>query len=249
LRPENIPGIKAGSARKKGGSMKFFLGMVCLFLCIGIIAGLPCYADNAKLDLKIGEADDLIREIMQMPEQSIPSDLLSKAEGIVIFPSVLKAGFIFGARYGTGVALHRDKNTRRWSAPCFYRIAGGSWGLQIGGQVVDLVLIITNERGMKGLLENNFTLGGDAGVSAGPVGRNAEIATDLYLKAGILSYSRSKGLFAGIALDGAVISPMADANEQYYKEKLTSYDILMANKAKTTDSAKTLIATLDKYTK
>jgi SH3 domain-containing YSC84-like protein 1 len=229
--------------------MKFLWGAVCLVLFFTMLAISPAYADNSKLNIKISEADDLLREIMQMPEQSIPEDLLSKAEGIVIFPSVLKGGFIFGARYGTGVALSRDKETRKWSAPCFYRIAGGSWGLQIGGQVIDLVLVITNDRGMKGLLQNNFTLGGDAAVSAGPVGRNAEVATDLYLKAGIVSYSRSKGLFAGIALDGAVLSPIADANENYYGQKLTSYDILIANKVQPTQEGKTLITTLNKYSK
>jgi SH3 domain-containing YSC84-like protein 1 len=229
--------------------MKKIWGMACLSLLVVFFTCSIACAANAKLNLKINEADDLIREIMQMPEQSIPADLLSNAEAIVILPSVLKGGFIFGARYGTGVALHRDKKTRRWSAPCFYRIAGGSWGLQIGGQIVDLVLVITSERGMKGLLQNNFTLGGDAAISAGPVGRNAEIATDLYLKAGIFSYSRSKGLFAGIALDGAVLSPMADANEQYYGSKLTSYDILMANKAQPTAEGRALIDTINKYSR
>ena len=229
--------------------MKVLCAMLCLFFFLAVFVVSPACADNSKLNIKISEADDLIREIMQIPEQSIPADLLAKAEGIVIFPSVLKGGFIFGARYGTGVALHRDKKTRKWSAPCFYRIAGGSWGLQIGGQVVDLVLVITNERGMKGLLENNFTLGGDAAVSAGPVGRNAEIATDLFLKAGIVSYSRSKGLFAGVALDGAVLSPVADANEKYYGKKLTSYDILMANKVEPTAEGNALILTINKYSK
>jgi SH3 domain-containing YSC84-like protein 1 len=229
--------------------MKFLWGAVVFFLAFSMLVVSPAYADNSKLNIKISEADDLLREIMQMPEQSIPTDLLSKAEGIVIFPSVLKGGFIFGARYGTGVALSRDKKTRQWSAPCFYRIAGGSWGLQIGGQVVDLILVITSDRGMKGLLENNFKLGADAGVSAGPVGRNAEVGTDLYLKAGMLAYSRSKGLFAGVALDGAVISPIADSNEKYYGKKLTSYDILMANKVEPTKEGKALIETLDKYSK
>jgi SH3 domain-containing YSC84-like protein 1 len=229
--------------------MKCLWGVLCVCMLLTCFIVSPACADNSKLNIKISEADDLLREIMQMPEQSIPADLLSKAEGIVIFPSVLKGGFIFGARYGTGVALSRDKKTRQWSAPCFYRIAGGSWGLQIGGQVVDLVLVITNDRGMKGLLQNNFTLGGDAAVSAGPVGRNAEVATDLYLKAGIVSYSRSKGLFAGVALDGAVVSPIADSNEKYYGQKLTSYDILVANKVQPTQEGKTLIATLNKYSK
>lgn len=229
--------------------MKILWGMICLSLLLTLFVVSPACADNAKLNIKISDADDLIKEIMQMPEQSIPADLLAKAEGIVIFPSVLKGGFVFGARYGTGVALHRDKTTRKWSAPCFYRITGGSWGLQIGGQIIDLVLVVTNERGMKGLLQNNFTLGGDAGVSAGPVGRNAEVATDLFLKAGILSYSRSKGLFVGIALDGAVLSPIADANENYYGQKLTSYDILMANKVGPTAEGMVLISTINKYSR
>ncbi len=218
-----------------------------VFVSIFLLLCVPAFADIAKLNTEIDECDDLIREVMQMPENSIPEDLLEKAEGIVIFPTVLKGGFIFGARYGTGVALHRDKKTGKWSAPCFYRIAGGSWGLQIGGQVIDLILVITNERGMKGLLQNNFTIGGDASASAGPVGRNAEISTDLFLKAGILSYSRSKGLFAGVALDGAVLSPVADANEEYYGEKLTSYDILMADKVKPTQQGMALIKTIEKY--
>jgi SH3 domain-containing YSC84-like protein 1 len=236
--------------KKKGGCiMKKMWDILCLSLLLTVFILSAAQADNSRLNIKISEADDLIREIMQMPEQGIPVDLLSKAEGIAIFPSVLKGGFIFGARYGTGVVLHRNKQTRKWSAPCFYRIAGGSWGLQIGGQVIDLILVITNERGMNSLLQNNLTLGGDAAVSAGPVGRNAEIATDLYLKAGIVSYSRSKGLFAGIALDGAVLSPIAQANEDYYGQMLTSYDILMANKVEPTREGRALIATIGKYSR
>lgn len=222
-----------------------------LLLCLAIVhlCSNIVYADNAKLDMRIDECDDLVREIMQMPEKSIPADLLAKASGIAIFPSVLKGGFIFGGRYGTGVVLHRDKATGKWSAPSFYTIAGGSWGLQIGGQIIDLILVITNERGMKGLLQDNFTMGGDAAASAGPVGRNAEVATDLLLKAGILSYSRSKGLFAGITLKGAVLAPNAKANEAYYGEKLTSTDILMDNKVKPTKKAQELISTIEKYSR
>jgi len=221
-----------------------FLCSVMSFLCLPLV-----YADNAKLDMRIDECDDLIREIMQMPEKSIPADLLAKASGIAIFPSVLKAGFIFGGRYGNGVVLHRDKETGKWSAPSFYTVAGGSWGLQIGGQIIDLVLVITNERGMKSLLNDKFTLGGDAAASAGPVGRNAEIATDLLLKAGILSYSRSKGLFAGITLKGAILAPDSKANEAYYGEKLTVEDILMDNKVKPTKEAQELINTIKKYSR
>lgn len=123
---------------------------------------------------------------------------------------------------------------------------GGSWGLQIGGQVIDLILVITNERGIKGLLQDKFTIGGDIAVSAGPVGRNAEAGTDLLLKAGILSYSRSKGLFAGIAINGAVIMPDEEANKIYYGQELTAEEILLQKKIRPTPTARKLITTLKK---
>ncbi|NQT89813.1 MAG: lipid-binding SYLF domain-containing protein, partial [Candidatus Omnitrophica bacterium] len=141
-------------------------------------------ADNTGLDMRIDNCDDLFGDIMQMPDKGIPTDLLAKCSGVAIFPSVIKGGFIFAGRFGKGVIMHRNKKTGAWSAPAFYTIAGGSWGLQIGGQITDLVLVINNERGMKGLLQSKFTIGGDASCAAGPVGRNVEVSTDLFLKAG-----------------------------------------------------------------
>jgi len=205
------------------------------------------YADNSTLDMRISESTDLMDEIMQMPESSIPSKLLTNASAIAIFPSMIKGGFVFGGSFGRGVVLHFDKNTLRWSAPSFYTIAGGSWGLQIGGQAIDLILVITNERGMKGLLQDRFTIGGDAAASAGPVGRNAEAGTDLFLKASILSYSRSRGLFAGITLKGTAIMPDNKANESYYGRAVSAEDILMNEKVRPSRKAIILIDKLRKY--
>lgn len=228
-----------GEVIKKLSVLVICLSLLCL-------SASRANAEKAKLEMRIDECKDLLEEVMQMPDKSIPSKLLREARGIAIFPSVIKVGFIFGGRYGQGLVLYHDKNTDTWSAPSFYTIAGGSWGLQIGGQVIDLILVITNERGIKGLLQDKFTIGGDIAVSAGPVGRNAEAGTDLLLKAGILSYSRSKGLFAGIAINGAVIMPDEEANKIYYGQELTAEEILLQKKIRPTPTARKLITTLKK---
>lgn len=218
--------------------------VICLSLLCLSASG--ANADRAKLEMRIDECKDLLEEVMQMPDKSIPTKLLKEARGIAIFPSVIKGGFIFGGRYGKGLVLYHDRSSDTWSAPSFYTIAGGSWGLQIGGQVIDLILVITNERGIKGLLQDKFTIGGDIAASAGPVGRNAEAGTDLLLKAGILSYSRSKGLFAGIAVNGAVIMPDEEANKIYYGQELSAEEILLQKKVRPTPTARELITTLKK---
>lgn len=218
--------------------------IICFFvLCL---SASRADADRAKLDMRIDECKDLLEEAMQMPDKSIPIKLLKDASGIAIFPSVIKGGFVFGGRYGKGLVLYHDRDTGTWSAPSFYTIAEGSWGLQIGGQVIDLILVITNQRGIKGLLQDKFTIGGDIAAAAGPVGRNAEVGTDLLLKAGILSYSRSKGLFAGITLKGAVIMPDKEANKIYYGKELSAEEILLGKKVKPTQTARKLINTLKK---
>jgi len=225
---------------------KLCTGIAYFFVVFSLVAT-SAYAGSAKLNMRIDDCADLLDEVMQMPEQSIPEDLLAKAKAIAIFPSVLKGGFIFGGRYGNGVVLKRDKRSGKWSAPSFYTIAGGSWGLQIGGQVIDLILVITNDRGMRALLQDKFTLGGDLAGSAGPIGRNAEIATDLMLKAGILSYSRSKGLFAGLTLKGAIITPDSKSNETYYGKPVSAEEILIEQSVEPTKNCKELISILRKY--
>jgi SH3 domain-containing YSC84-like protein 1 len=162
-------------------------------------------------------------EIMGVREKAIPKELLDKAEAIAVFPGVIKAAFIFGGRGGQGLISKRVQGG--WSAPAFFNLSGGSFGAQIGAQKNDYVFLVMNEDGLKGLLEDKFEMGGEAGVVAGPVGREAAASTNTTLDAGILSYSRSKGAFIGVALKGAVISPDNDLNEAIYgvkaKEVLT----------------------------
>ena len=205
------------------------------------------YAENSELDLRIGEARQVMAEIMATPDQSIPEELLAKCKAIAIYPSVLKAGFILGGRFGKGVVLKKDEKTGHWGPVAFSTIGGGSWGLQIGGSATDLILVIMNERGMNGLLSNNFTLGGDAAVAAGPIGRNSEAATDLSLRAGIISYSRSRGLFAGMALDGAIMTQDNNSNSLYYGKAVTSKDILLRGAVQVQPSSKELTQALDEY--
>jgi len=164
-----------------------------------------------------GEAAQTFTEIMNVKEKAIPQELLDKAEAIAVFPGVIKAAFIFGGRGGKGVISRRVKGG--WTAPAFFNLGGGSFGAQIGAQKNDYIFLIMNDAGVKGLLEDKFELGGEAGVVAGPVGREIAASTNPTLDAGILSYSRSKGAFIGAALKGVVISPDNDLNEAVYGRK------------------------------
>ena len=228
---------------------KFFSLMACLVLVSALAA--PVFAAEASarpdLDDRIWNSTQVLNEIMLSPDQSIPEELLAKCKAIAIYPNVLKGSFIFGARYGKGVVLTRDAATGNWSPVAFLTIGSGSWGLQIGGSATDLILLVMNDKGMKSLLENNFTLGTDAQVAAGPVGRDSQASTDLFLKAGIVSYSRSRGLFAGIALDGAVLTQDNNSNSAYYGKSLTSRGILLDNAASVQPSSQLLIDKLTEY--
>jgi lipid-binding SYLF domain-containing protein len=164
-------------------------------------------------------AAKVFTEIMGVREKAIPKELLDKAEAIAVFPDVVKAAFIFGGKGGQGVISRRTP--KGWSAPAFFNISGGSFGAQIGATKTDYVLLVMNEDGVNGLLQDKFEIGGEVGVAAGPVGREAAASTNLTLDAGILSYSRSKGAFIGAALKGAVISPDNNLNEAVYGMKAT----------------------------
>jgi lipid-binding SYLF domain-containing protein len=163
------------------------------------------------------EAAEVFTQIMNVRERAIPKELLDKAEAIAVFPDVIKAAFIFGGKGGQGLISKRTP--RGWSAPAYFNISGGSFGAQIGATKTDYVLLIMNQEGLKGLLEDKFELGGEVGIAAGPVGREAAASTNTTLDAGILSYSRSKGAFIGAALKGAVISPDNHLNEAVYNKK------------------------------
>ncbi len=174
------------------------------------------------------EASEVFTQIMNVREKAIPKDLLDRAEAIAVFPDVIKAAFIFGGKGGQGVI---SKRTRKgWSAPAFFNLGGGSFGAQIGATKTDYVLLIMNEDGVNGLLKDKFEIGGEIGVAAGPVGREAAASTNPRLDAGILSYSRSKGAFIGAALKGAAISPDNDLNEAVYGMKARE---VLTNKAMT----------------
>ncbi|MGH9874844.1 MAG: lipid-binding SYLF domain-containing protein [Pyrinomonadaceae bacterium] len=176
------------------------------------------------------DASKVFTEIMNVRERAIPKELLDKAEAIAVFPGVIKAAFIFGGKGGQGVISRRTRNG--WSAPAFFNLSGGSFGAQIGATKTDYVLLIMNQKGVDGLLKDKLELGGELGVAAGPVGREAAASTNLRLEAGILSYSRSKGAFIGAALKGAVISHDNDLNEAVYdmkaSELLTSGSMTLA---------------------
>lgn len=228
--------------------MKRFLRTMAGFTVVFLLAGNTSLRadDPQQLDARIHEARLVLGEIMASPDQSIPEELLAKCKAIAIYPNVLKGGFIFGARYGKGVVLAKDAGGK-WGPVAFSTIGGGSWGFQIGAQATDLILVVMNERGLSGLLSSNFTIGADASAAAGPVGRYSQAATDLSLRAGILSYSRSRGLFGGIALDGAVVTQDNNSNTAYYGKYVTSRDILTGGAVTSQPSTKELIDALSEY--
>ncbi len=203
-------------------------------------------ANDNKWTRLVEESGKVLGEVQRMPDQGIPEDLLRSSQGIAIFPSTISAGFVFGGKYGQGVILIRDKNGR-WSPPAVFTIAGGSFGWQIGGQATDFVLLIMNRRSVDGLLQSRFKLGADANIAAGPVGRTAEASTDAQLKGGILSYSRSRGLFAGIKLEGAVITQHWDGDEAIYGRPVSAESILVKGMVKMPESAEGLVKILNKY--
>jgi lipid-binding SYLF domain-containing protein len=190
------------------------------------------------------DAARVFNEVMGVREKAIPKELLDKAEAIAVFPGVVKAAFIVGGRGGQGVISRRQGSG--WSAPAFFNLGGGSFGPQVGAQKTDYVLLIMNEGGLKGLLEDKFEIGGEAGVAAGPVGREAAASTNLTLDAGILSYSRTKGAFIGAALKGAVINPDNDLNLAVYGVK--AQEILAAgSQVKSPASVAVFTDTLRRY--
>ena len=174
---------------------------------------------------RIRESITVLDEVMATSDTSIPRSITTKAEGIAIFPGTLKAGFIFGGMRGRGILSARTPDG--WSAPTFMTLTGGSIGLQIGGQATDLVLVIMNRRGLEQFVRNQFKFGADASVAAGPVGRDAQANTDLQLRAEILSYSRARGLFAGVTINGSTVRADVDANERFYGKRLTGPQLVL----------------------
>ncbi len=186
--------------------------LVLLLLCLLLVTTLSADAD--KPAQRVQSAGSVLDEIQAAPDQGIPEEVLGSAECVAVVPTLLKGGFIFGGRYGKGVASCRTP--KGWSAPAFFTIGGGSFGLQIGGEAVDLVMLIMNNEGMSHLLSSNFKLGADASAAAGPVGRHASADTDWKMRAQVLTYSRARGAFAGLELTGAVIKQDKDSTRDFY---------------------------------
>ncbi len=207
-------------------------------------AALPA-ADKSKTDERLTDAAELFTEIMSAPDKSIPQDLLDKSQCIVLVPGLKKGAFVFGGKYGRGFALCRQSG-EGWGPPGAVRIEGGSFGLQIGFASSDVVLLVMNERGMKRLMTDKFTIGADATAALGPVGRNATAQTDAMMTAEILSWSRSRGVFAGASLDGATMRNDLDENKAMYGQRWTNKEILGSG-AKMPAGAGKLIAELNKY--
>jgi len=199
-----------------------------LMLLLAMLSlGTLCWGGSAREDAtdRLDNATKVVHEIMSAPDNGIPEEVLEHAKCVAVVPHMVKAGFVFGGKGGKGVATCRTANG--WSAPAFITISGGSWGLQIGVEAVDLVLIIQNEKGMQKLLESNFQLGADASAAAGPVGRHASAGTDWKLDTEILTYSRAKGAFAGLTLEGASIRQDNDSRKAIYGRKVTTRALLL----------------------
>jgi lipid-binding SYLF domain-containing protein len=197
----------------------------------GIFASSAIASDLSTKEAKrVQEAATVLKEIHAVPDKDIPQDLWDKAECVLVVPGLKKAAFVVGGEYGNG--LMSCKHGNEWSAPVFMQVGKGSWGLQIGAQAIDLVLLVMNKGGMEKMLKNKVSLGAEASVAAGPVGRDARAATDAQMKAEILSYSRTQGLFAGINLSGGVVKPDTDANADLYGPNITATDVVMGNNVK-----------------
>jgi lipid-binding SYLF domain-containing protein len=192
---------------------KLFLLTVVVCLCRFSIAA-DDQPNDSKAQDRVQAAAEVLDEIQAAPDKGIPQEVLGSAECVAVVPSMLKGGFMVGAKYGRGLASCRTP--KGWSTPAFFVVTGGSFGFQIGGQAVDLVMLIMNKDGMKHLLSSQFALGADASVAAGPVGRHAEGNTDWKMRAEVLTYSRARGLFAGVSLNGAVIKQDKDSTREFY---------------------------------
>ncbi len=199
---------------------------------------------ESKASDRVQSAADVLNEIQAAPDSGIPNEIMGSAECVAVVPSMLKGGFIVGAKYGRGLASCRT--AKGWSAPAFFTVTGGSVGFQIGGQAVDLVMMIMNKNGMKHLLSSQFALGADASVAAGPVGRHAEGNTDWKMRSEVLTYSRARGVFAGVSLNGAVVKQDKDSTREFYGHMVTS-NAALTGEVEAPVAANTFLTTLAKW--
>jgi lipid-binding SYLF domain-containing protein len=216
-----------------------------LGVCV-LLAASTALAANKEQE-RLENSGTVFQEVMDVPD-NIPQELLEKAECVIVFPSVLKAAFIVGGDYGRGAMVCRTGEHFKgpWGAPAMYALEGGSIGFQLGGEATDLVLLVMNERGASSILDSKVKLGADLSAAAGPKGRDASADTDAYMRAEILSYSRSRGLFAGISLEGSSLRPDNDASADVYGRKITAREIVLGGKASVPESGQHLVRVLQK---
>src|ERR1700688_3276935 len=216
-----------------------------LGVCILFVAS-SAFAANKEQE-RLENSGTVLQEVMDVPD-NIPQELLEKAECIIVFPSVLKGAFVVGGSYGRGAMVCRTGEHFKgpWGSPAMYALEGASVGFQLGGQATDLVLLVMNERGASSILSSKVKLGADLSAAAGPKGRDASADTDAYLRAEILSYSRSRGLFAGVSLEGSTLRPDDDANEAIYHHKITASEIVLGKNVAVPASGRHLVQVLQK---
>jgi lipid-binding SYLF domain-containing protein len=221
---------------------------IIFFLSVALSPLVSEADDKQKDEDRLQNAGAVVKEIMDIPED-IPQNVIDKADCVIVIPSVLKAAFIVGGSYGRGAMSCRSGSNFQgpWGAPTMMALEGGSFGFQIGGQATDFVLLVMNERGASSILSSKVKLGADAAAAAGPVGRNAQAGTDVTLRAEILTYSRSRGLFAGISLEGSTLRPDNDANQRIYGRKISAEDIALHGAVPVPPSAQSLISTLNHH--
>lgn len=211
-----------------------------------VVGSTSALADASRLDRKIEQSNEVLVEAIEREGAGIPAQLLRECKAVILFPGVVRGGFIWGGRFGEGITVGRTANGG-WSAPAFYSVAGGSWGLQIGLESVDVVMLVMNERGLQALMKQKFTLGGDISATAGPNTASAQRDIDVALRADIVSYARARGLFAGLALNGARIAASPRANREFYGRSLSVDDIIVRNAVPMPASAAGLMQTLAPY--
>lgn len=217
-----------------------------VLLAILLACNVASVCAQKKENDRVASAGRVMSEVLRIPD-SIPSDLLQKAECVIVLPSVLKLAFGIGGSYGRGVMVCRggDEFSGPWGAPSMIALEGGSFGLQLGGQATDFVLLVMNRRGAQGILSSKVKLGADASAAAGPKGRDASAETDVTMRAEILTYSRSRGLFAGVSLEGSTLRPDNEANKKLYKKELHARDIVLHQATRPPSSAKQLLSVLN----
>ncbi|HLJ42078.1 MAG TPA: lipid-binding SYLF domain-containing protein [Candidatus Acidoferrales bacterium] len=231
--------------------MRKLLSLLSVAALIAVVFATPSAAraaDKSKDEQRLQDSGQVMKEIVNIPDD-IPQNLLDKADCVIVIPSMLKGAFVVGASYGRGAMTCRsgDHFEGPWGAPTMMALEGVSFGFQIGGQATDFVLLVMNPRGASSILTSKVKLGGNASASAGPVGRNAEADTDATMRAEVLTYSRSRGLFAGVSLEGSTLRPDNDANARVYGSRVSARDIALHGKVPVPSSAKLLIETLNQH--